>query len=336
MDTAQRNSIFGLYDREDEAQVHFIPVEWDATTSYRRDARNGPGLILKESNQVDLYDHRVESPETPGFFWTPCPPKIRSLNEKTRELYEKHIQSPTPSALEEANRNCEHLNEHVYEKTSAILSSNKTPGIVGGDHSVSFGAIKAASEKYSNLGILHIDAHLDLRLAYQGFTYSHASIIRNVSTRLDSVTKIAQIGIRDCCEEEIDYLESQGDRFMTVFDENMQDDKAINSLSLYNKATEIAAFLPNDVWITFDIDGLDPVLCPGTGTPVPGGLSFHEAKTIIFALVKSGKKIRGFDLVEVAANENTDPEWNGNVGMRMLYILSAYTLASQGLCRLRL
>jgi agmatinase len=145
---------------------------------------------------------------------------------------------------------------------------------------------------------------------------------------------MVQVGIRDFCEEEMDYTASQKDRVSTFFDRDLARRK-YEGANWSQISKEIVDALPENVWISFDIDGLDPRFCPHTGTPVPGGMDFQEANYIFSVLVKAGKKIIGFDLNEVAPNlENENDEWDANVGARLLYKLTAWTLASQGKAQL--
>jgi len=224
----------------------------------------------------------------------------------------------------------EKLNQYVYQETKRLLNAKKCVGIVGGDHSVPYGAILAMGEKHSSFGILHFDAHSDTRKAYEGFTWSHASIMYNVLENIPQVTKLVQVGIRDFCEEELNYVQRQEERVQVFFDRDLARRK-FEGANWSKLSKEIVASLPKHVWVSFDIDGLDPRFCPHTGTPVPGGLDFQEANYLLSTLVNSGKEIIGFDLNEVAPNlENQGDDWDANVGARLLYKLSAWTLASQG------
>ncbi|HQQ12694.1 MAG TPA: arginase family protein, partial [Bacteroidales bacterium] len=165
-------------------------------------------------------------------------------------------------------------------------------------------------------GILQLDAHLDLRNAYEGFKYSHASIFYN-ALQFDAITKLVQVGIRDYCEEEADFVRSSNGRITVFYDRDIR--KRMFEGSSWRELTdEMIAELPDKVYVSIDIDGLDPKLCPNTGTPVPGGLQFEELIYMLNRLKASGKEIIGFDLCEVAPGED---EWDGNVGARVLYQL---------------
>jgi agmatinase len=200
-------------------------------------------------------------------------------------------------------------------------------GLIGGDHAAPYGSIKAHAERYPGLGILHIDAHADLRLAYEGFVDSHASIMRNVAERLPGVAKIVQVGLRDLAEEEHLYILQSGSRIEALYDAELAA-RLFDGEPFSQIAASLVNKLPGDVYVTFDIDGLDPSLCPHTGTPVPGGLSFRQATHLLATIVKSGRRIVGFDLNEVAPGPEGD-EWDGNVGARMLYKLIGFALRSR-------
>jgi agmatinase len=174
----------------------------------------------------------------------------------------------------------------------------------------------ALADQHEEFGILQIDAHADLREAYEGFTYSHASIMYN-ALKLKQVKRLVQVGIRDIAESEVELVRSSNGRIITFYD-TMLKDALYKGASWKKQCKKIIAQLPQKVYISFDIDGLDPKLCPGTGTPVPGGLEFEEALYLIRALVNGGHKIIGFDLCEVAPGNS---QWNGNVGARLLYKL---------------
>ena len=177
------------------------------------------------------------------------------------------------------------------------------------------------------MGILHIDAHADLRQAFEGFTWSHASIMYNVQDRIPNVSRIVQVGIRDMGLTEARLIDSSGGRIVTFFDPDLAG-RLARGEPFARIAEEIASLLPAQVYISFDIDGLDPALCPHTGTPVPGGLSFHQATGLLAALVRAGRTIIGGDLDEVAPGPRGE-EWDANVGARILYKMIGSARLSQ-------
>lgn len=330
------SGVFGLDDSLDSATVVLVPVPWDATTSYRAGTANGPSAILGASRQVDLFDVETGTPYKAKIVMLPESPEVRAWNTEARACAVPVIEAGgridgdagLTAKLERTNALGALVNSWVYEKTKTLLAARKIVGVVGGDHSVPFGAIRAISEAHPAVGILHIDAHADLRHAYEGFEWSHASIMENVSRRLPSVAKIVQVGIRDFCEEEHARTGESGGRIVTFYDVDLA--AARMTGTLMDAFARIVSALPEKVYVSFDIDGLDPVLCPHTGTPVPGGLSFHEASALLGEVVKAGRTIVGFDLNEVAPGPEGD-EWDANVGARVLYKLIGWTLLSQGI-----
>jgi len=331
------SGIFGLPYTQEEASIVYLPVPWEATTSYGGGTSNGPDAILTASRQVDLFDLDVNKPYEPGLFMLPASAEVRAWNEKGKAEAAKIIEvggniegdASLEKSLTTVNQLSEKLNQYVYQETRKILESGKIAAVVGGDHSVPFGALRAVAEKFPSYGILHFDAHSDTRDAYEGFQWSHASIMRNVLDHIPAVKKLVQVGIRDVCEEEIQYTNDQGDRMSVFFDRDLAR-RRFQGTNWATTALEIVDQLPQEVWVSFDIDGLDPRFCPNTGTPVAGGLDFHEANFILNVLARSGRKIIGFDLNEVAPDAKGESEWDANVGARLLYKMSAWTLASQG------
>jgi agmatinase len=338
---SQDSGIFGLPHSEDQARLVIVPVPWDATTSYHAGAHRGPQAVLRASAQQDLFDVELKHPYQPGIHLLPEPSEILALNGKARARAERVMEMQADGnqgdeleqALKFVNDASDRVNQWVYSETRRLLQAGKIAAVLGGDHSVPFGAIRAASEKFSALSILHFDAHSDTRAAYSGFEFSHASIMHNVLTKIPSVKKLVQVGIRDYCEDEVRFVREQELRVKVFFDADLQR-KKFDGQSWSSIVKEIVSSLSNEVWISFDIDGLDPKLCPGTGTPVPGGLEFQEAVYLISQVARSGRKIVGFDLNEVAPPPefpDTDDEWDANVGMRLLYKLCGWTFESQGL-----
>jgi agmatinase len=335
------SGIYGLPFSESDASVVLVPVPWEVTTSYGGGTAQGPAAILEASRQVDLYDLDVEKPYLPGIFILPEDERVVSWNEEGRRLAHTIIDaggivdSPeAATALARVNELSGKLNDFVFAETERLVRAGKIVGIVGGDHSVPLGAIDVLARRNpKGIGVLHFDAHSDTRRAYEGFTFSHASIMHNVLELVPGVKKLVQVGIRDVCEEEMDYVGTQGDRVSVFFDRMISRRKMMGE-SFASITRDIVAALPNEVWISFDIDGLDPRFCPHTGTPVPGGIDFAEAVFVVGEVVRSGKTIVGFDLNEVAPDPDGD-EWDGNVGARLLYKLIGFSLASQGKAKLR-
>lgn len=324
--------IFGLPFTEENAQVIIIPVPWEVTVSYAGGTATAPKAILDASTQVDLYMRNVKEAWKLGIYMLPFPEKIHEENKTLRKLAEQHIETVEAGntevnkvILDQVNKGCENLNVYVKNLAGKYLKEDKLVGLLGGDHSTPLGFIQALSEQHDRFGILAIDAHADLRKAYEGFTYSHASIMYN-ALKLPAVAKLVQVGIRDFCEAEQEVVYNAKGRIKVFYDEDIK--YAQYQGKTWSSICEaIINELPDKVYISLDIDGMDPKLCPHTGTPVAGGFEFHQVTLLLSLLARSGKKIIGFDLNEVAPGE-TD-EWDANVGARLLYQLSNWMGVSQ-------
>ena len=332
---AQADSgVFGLPHSAEEARVILLPVPFEATTSYGGGTVDGPNAILEASKQVDLFDIETGKPYLAGIHMLEEPANVRTWNDEARKLAQDVIEvggangDPALEAnLKQVNALSERMNAWVHAEAKKWIAAGKLVGVVGGDHSTPFGNIRAHAEAYPGLGVLHLDAHADLRIAYEGFTWSHASIMHNVVERIPGVSRLVQVGIRDFCEEEHQQIVESKGRIVTHFDAVLAAERQ-KGMTWAQQLARIVEPLPKDVYLSFDIDGLDPVLCPHTGTPVPGGLSFHEASGLVRAVRESGRRIVGFDLNEVAPGP--DDEWDGNVGARLLYKMIGWALKSQG------
>jgi len=324
----------GLPFDEDDSEVVCVSVPWDVTVSYRAGTSTGPENVLEASSQLDLYLQDLPDVWKAGIFVRPASAYWIEQNAKLRPEAEQYIlflesggdirSDPAMQQwLEKANFLHATLNDWVYQESKQLLDSGKMVGILGGEHSVPLGFLKALSEQYDSFGILQIDAHMDLRKAYEGFKYSHASICYN-ALQLPQITQLVQVGIRDMCDEEVEMAHEQQDR-IRVFGDDILKESTYKGQNWHEQCVEIISGLPRNVYVSFDIDGLRPDLCPNTGTPVPGGLGFSEAIYLIKTLVESGRRIIGFDLCEVGGAGH---EWDGNVGARVLYRLAAWMITS--------
>jgi agmatinase len=334
------SGIFGLPFSVEEAQLVLLPIPWEVTTSYGVGTAKAPQAILQASKQVDLFDLELGNFFEQGIAMMEESNQVQLWNSQGRKLAQEVIASggshenpQLRQAVVGVNALSSQLNHYVYTQTKQLLAQNKQVGLVGGDHSTPFGMIQAFLEQYPQMGILHFDAHADLRKAFEGFEYSHASIMYNVLTQTP-LARLVQVGIRDLCEEEFECIQHNADRVITFYDTNLTEQK-MHGKTWGGICEEIVQELPQQVYISFDIDGLDPRFCPHTGTPVPGGLDYVEALLLIKKVVQSGRSIIGFDLNEVSpgvdnlstsAIADTAAQWDANVGARLLYKLCGWVL----------
>ena len=331
------NNIFGLPFSEEESQLILLPVPWEVTVSYRLGTARGPEHIFEAAMQVDLFDPDVADGWKKGFYMLPVDRNIRKKSDYLRQCAELIIadmmdggnvaeNEQLSAKLTEINEGGQLLHDWVYEMTSNQLKAGKKVGLVGGDHSTPLGFIKALSDIHPDFGILQIDAHADLRIAYEGFTYSHASIMYNVLQQIPQVKRLVQVGIRDYCNEELDIINQSNGRITTFFDKDIkaQQYEGVNWKTI---CTSIIDTLPQKVYISFDIDGLDPKLCPNTGTPVPGGFEAEQIFYLFKMLHASGREIIGFDLNEVSGGEHIGDGIDAIVGARVLFKLCNFMFA---------
>jgi agmatinase len=325
------SGIYGLPFTDEDAYVVIVPVPFEATTSYGGGASQGPDAVLAASKQVDLYDREMGRPYARGIAMLEVESSVAKWSAEGKKFAEKVIEAggvvdeETAAAAAKVNELSERMNRWVFEQTSALLHMGKMPVILGGDHSAPFGAIRAYAEHYPGLGILHLDAHADLRDAYEGFTWSHASIFNNVMRKIDGIGRLVQVGVRDLGQAEQAMIDDSHGRILCFYDADLAARKD-EGVPFARLADEIVAQLPNDIYLSWDIDGLDPTLCPGTGTPVPGGLSWNEAIALLRAIHRSGKLIVGLDLCEISPGAT---EWDANVGARLLYKMIGFALLTQ-------
>jgi agmatinase len=337
---SENAGFLGVSIDPEDAKLLMIPVAWEATTSYGAGTSKGPDVIVPASHQLDMEDAAFGKAFRAGIAVLPEDSTIRSLNDKAKEAAQRVIaacearQEDEPSVAEDlrfVNECSAKVNESVYKTAKHWLGKGKFVAVLGGDHSSPQGLIQALAETVpGGFGVLHFDAHHDLRDAYEGFKYSHASIFFNVMTSYPNVKKLTQVGIRDYSRDERTFMEKLGTRGSCFYGRDVFRMKAEGN-TFKAIAAGIIATLPENVYVSFDIDGLDPSYCPSTGTPVPGGLSFDEAVFILEELAQSGRKVVGFDLTEVAPGPDGS-EWDANVGARMLYKLCGCLLRSRKLC----
>jgi agmatinase len=322
------NNVFGLPFTEEEARLVILPVPWEVTVSNTAGTARSADHIFKASMQVDLFDPDTKDAWKQGLYMRPADRKILLKSDylrKEAELYIDYISKGELleknafmcKSLKEINEGSAFLNNWVFEQTHDLLQRNKLVALLGGDHSTSLGFFKAMAQQHGRFGILQIDAHCDLRESYEYFTYSHASIMYNALTEIPELTKLVQVGVRDYCQEEWEYICNSNQRVVTFFDRAIKN-RLYEGETWKQVVDDIVAQLPDKVLLSFDIDGLDPKLCPNTGTPVMGGFDFEQVYYLVRKVVESGRHFIGFDLIEIGVDQN---EWDANVGAHILWKL---------------
>ncbi len=320
--------LFGLDVTAGAAAVRVIAVPWEATASYGRGTAGAPAAVLSASRQVDLHDLEY------GDFWRagismPAPdPRIADWARQA-EPDALAVIAADGGLLQRAaavDRLSERVSRVVQEQAHEILAAGSVPAVLGGDHSAPLGLLRAVAAAHPGVGILHIDAHADLRDGYLGFRWSHASIMHH-ALALPGVCRLVGVGYRDLCQQEFRRIQREPDRIRVFTDPSIARGLAAGETWL-SWCRRVVEALPPEVYISFDIDGLDPSLCPNTGTPVPGGLSFRQAH-LLLAEVSRARRVVAFDLCEVGTAEGGAGEWDANVGARVLYKLAGCCLRSR-------
>ncbi|MFP4288780.1 MAG: agmatinase family protein [Bacteroidales bacterium] len=329
-------NIFGLPFSVEESEVVVIPVPWDVTVSSGEGTSAGPMNVFKQSFQIDLFDERVTDPWKCGIAMETFPEELLKLNNKLREQSRKYIDFLEKNGGKTGNnqlmiqiRNMVNdagsiLCEQVKNRCRETIDQQQLPVILGGDHSTPLGLIYALGEKYADFGILQIDAHADLREAYEGFTHSHASVMFN-ALKKNQISKLVPVGLRDISPAEYQVIQENKEKIVPFFARDIH--RQIFQGETWQSICEnIIQPLPQNVYISFDVDGLNPSEALSTGTPVPGGLSFDKVLYLFEMLVLSGRRIIAFDLVETGAHKA-----DGIVSCRLLYKTIALMLKSNKL-----
>jgi len=331
-------NIFGLPFTTAESDVVILPAPWDITASYRSGASQGPEEVLKSSSQTNFFNHLCPDAWKAGISMEEIPQHVINLNKKLQQKVKKYRHFLQNGGNVYKNKKMIAIRDEINEASASVineleliskkfLTEGKYVGLLGGDHSTPLGLIRALTDKYNDFGILQIDAHGDLCDHFEELEQSHASIMFNVLS-LKEVKKIVQVGIREISHEEKQRMDDNPER-IEVF-HNQEIKKSIFEGNTWKSICEkISSNLPEKVYITFDIDGLEPSNCPSTGTPVPGGLTYDQAMYLIDFLAKNDHTIIGFDLVEVAPGNIKDI--NSIIAARVLFKLATVMIKTNNL-----
>jgi agmatinase len=267
-----------LYDYQ-ESGIIILPVPYDKTSTWMKGADKGPDAIIEASVNLEFYDIETSSEAHLKGIFT-CPPVL---------------EKETPGKLVNA----------VHDRTLSLIRDQKFPVIIGGNHTVSIGAIKAFSESFDNFSVLQLDAHTDLRQEYEGSEFNHACAM----ARAQEYTQLVQVGIRSVSKDELQWIKKE----RIFFSHELYYDK-----SLYGKAIDL---LSENVYITIDLDVFDPSIMPSTGTPEPGGPGYFELMHFLREVIKR-KNVVGFDVVELCPSETNKS--SDFIAAKIVYQLLSY------------
>lgn len=267
----------------DKSRVVLIPVPYDSTTSYRTGAREGPMAILKASAALEDYDHDLEF-------------DVSEVGIHTSPFLEPHMGGPLPMIT------------RVQEAVYSYASQGKVVGVLGGEHSITIGAVKAMSSLFPTLSVLYLDAHGDLRDQYMGTSWGHATVAR----RIQEVCPLVQVGVRSISQEERDFIRKTD---IPTFFWNAEKPQ-VPDLS------QLLPFLADYVYISVDLDVLDPSIMAAVGTPEPGGMSWGQISSLLRD-ISLKRNIVGFDVAELSPDEG--PEACSYIAAKLAYKLIAYS-----------
>lgn len=325
---------FGLPFEPEAARLVLISAPWDVTVSYGAGTAYGPDAVIEASTQLDFHDPLAPGAWRRGIATADVDYSLLEQSQRLRSDAERvidHLEgggSPDDDyvvrKLRRVNEGCAAMNANIGAQAARWLDAGKIVGLVGGDHSTPYGLVRALGARHASFGILHLDAHCDLRDAYEGFAFSHASIMYNILRDVPQVARIVQVGVRDFSEGEAALAAAQ-ERIAT-FDDLSLAEAAFRGATWDAQCRSIVETLPEEVYVSFDIDALTFENCPHTGTPVSGGLTFNQAVWLLATLVRSGRRIIGFDMVEVAPAG--DERIDAITGARVLWKLCGQTLLS--------
>ena len=324
---------FGIpLDPEDAALV-LISAPWDVTVSARGGCSYAPDAIIEASRRVDFFEPMAPYSWRKGIATAPVDYSIQDLSHRLRSDAERvmrvHDIGSTPydklvyeRRLRRINEGSQTMVENIYQQSKRWLDRGKIVGLVGGDQSTAYGHIRAVAEHHHNIGILHIDSGCDLIERYQGFEHSHASIMHNVLRDIDGVKRIVGVGVR--AFKPVEWERALSDDRIRLFTGQSIWSKHFEGVAWASICEDIINELPENVYVSLDIDGLTIECSPHTGSLVAGGLRFPEVVYLLGKIVDSGCKIVGFDLTEVVPDfaDKTDAA----IASRLLYNMCAMAL----------
>lgn len=277
-------AITGPHSQLASARAVLIPVPYDSTTSFRSGAREGPAAIIQASYGLEDYDCELDL-------------DVSQIGIHTTAALEPHLGSPQAMV------------ERVRDAVRGYVKLRKTVGLLGGEHSIAVGAVQAYREVYSDLSVLYLDAHADLRHQYLDTAWGHASGAR----RIHGLCPLVLVGVRSLCQEERDYI--RGQSVPTFFWSS-----ATDGVVPYQ---EILTGLTPSVYVSVDLDVFDPSFMAAVGTPEPGGMGWYQVTSLLRAVAES-RRIVGFDVSELSPREG--PAACAYIAAKLVYKLLAYAV----------
>lgn len=325
---------FGFPIDAADAALVLISAPWDTTVSTRAGSSYAPDAIIEASRFVDFYEPMAPDSWRKGIATLPIDYSIQDLSHRLRSDADKVINMSHSDAdyilnnimharrLRRINEGSVQINEKIYSQSKMWLQQGKIVGLVGGDHSTSYGNIRAVGECYSEFGVLHIDAQCNLKEQCYGFSHSHSSVMHNVLNNVSTLKRLVSVGVREFSPNE--WQRSEDDERIRLFTGQYIWSSHFEGVNWSTICDEIIAELPENVYISLDIDGFTVECSPHTGTTISGGLRFPEVVYLMSKLVGSGRKIIGFDLTEVVPD--VEDKTDAMIAARLLFKMCSMAL----------
>lgn len=325
---------FGIPLSPEEAALVLISAPWDTTVAQRSGSSFAPDAIIEASRSVDFFEPMAPYSYRKGIATAPVDYTIQDMAHRLRSDAERVIKLSHQAKLstldalslerrlKRVNEASVIVNENIYEQSKHWLEMGKIVGLVGGDQSTAYGHIRAVAEQHKKIGILHIDSSCDLREQHYGFDHSHASIMHNVLRDIEGIERIVGVGVRAFSPQE--WERAMADDRITLFTGQTIWSKHFEGVNWATLCDDIIAELPQEVYVSLDIDGLTIECSPHTGTQVAGGLRFPEVVYLLGRVVDSGRRIVGFDLTEVVPD--MEDKTDAAIASRLLYNMCCMAL----------
>ncbi len=325
---------FGIPLSPEDAALVLISAPWDITVSQRAGSSYAPDAIIEASRKVDFFEPMAPYSWRKGIATAPIDYTLQDMSHRLRSDAERVIKLHDDIGsfafdhlvyerrLRRVNDATEQMIDNIYNQSKQWLDKGKIVGLVGGDQSTAYGHIKAVAERYDSIGILHIDSGLDLRDGYRGFALSSDSVMYNVMRDIKGVDRLVGVGVRAFAPAEWEMATS--DPRIKLFTGQQMWSQHFEGVNWSAICDDIIAELPDNVYVSLDIDGLTIECSPHTGTSVAGGLRFPEVVYLLGRIVDSGRRIVGFDLTEVVPD--LEDKTDAAVASRLLYNMCSMAL----------
>lgn len=307
--TPDNGCYFGISLNPEDATLVLLSAPWDTTSSIRFGSSYAPDAIIEASRYIDFYEPLAPNSWQKGIATVPIDYSIQDLShrlhsdaERVIKLHDELGMSVIDNLMYErrlrrVNEGSVEINDNIFKQASHWLDKGKIVGLIGGDQSVTYGMVRAFGYKYDKLGVLHIDSRCDMREAYQGFDFSHASAMYNILRDVPQIEKFVSVGVQEFSP--IEWERATSDSRVRMFTAYNMWREQFEGATWSKIVNDIIEELPEDVYIALDIDGLTNECTPNNGHITAGGISFHQYVYLMERIIASGRRIVGFDITEV-------------------------------------